>query len=169
MIKTDRLILKKINKNDEVNMLELLTNNEIKKTYMIPNYDCIDKYIKLFNRFLDLSSKTNHFVRGIYLNEILIGFINDVEINSKCIELGYVINPKHKNKGYATEALLGSINYLFNNGFEEIVTGAFEENYPSIRVMNKCGMHKIDKIDKIDYNGNVYNCVYFSLRRNDYE
>ena len=165
MIKTNRLILKSLCEDDKRVMMNLFKSLEIKKTYMIPDYEDENGYEKLFDKFLNLSHMNNHFVRGIYLKDELIGFINEVEIVNKIIELGYVIDPKYKNNGYASESLINSINYLFSLGFEEIKAGAFKDNDASIKVMKKCGMMKIDSTELIEYRGILHECKYFSKRR----
>lgn len=163
MIKLERLELKKLVYEDIERLVELFKNDEIKKTYMIPNYDSDEKYIRLGEHFVNLSNQEEHFIVGVYLKDYLIGFINDVEIKLGTIELGYVIDPKYKNKGYCTEALNGSINYLFEKGFIEIVCGAFSNNIASIRVMEKVGLILLNKMDTITYNGINYDCVYYSI------
>lgn len=164
MIKTDRLILKNIELNDKNDMLDMFLNKEVKKTYMIPDYDDIEKYTKLFNKFVELSNDSNRFVRGIYLENKLIGFLNDVEINNFTIELGYVISPKYKNNGYMTEALKAAISYLLKNGYKEVICGAFYFNNPSIRVMEKCGMQRLEKTDYVTYKNKEILCVYYSKK-----
>ena len=62
-------------------------NAEITQTYMIPEYKSEEEAIKLFDRFKELSVSKDHFVYGIYLNDRIIGFINDVEIKEKEIEI----------------------------------------------------------------------------------
>ena len=95
----------------------------------------------LFLRLVALSRAENHFVRGIYLENTLIGFLNDADMRGNTIELGYVITPKHWGKGYMTEALSAVLKYLLQNGYDEVRTGAFAENLASVRVMEKCGLH----------------------------
>ena len=165
MLKTNRLIIKEIEEKDEAEMLEILSNEEVKKTYMIPDYEDLNGYKKLFNTLKNLSINPDKFVRGIFLNDTLIGFINDVEIVEKSMELGYVISPKHKGNGYMTEALTSSINYLFEKGYDEIICGAFDFNIASQRVMQKSGMVKQEKTAPITYKNNVYNCVFYSKTR----
>ena len=59
------------------------------------------------------------------------------------IEIGYGINQTQKRKGYATEAVLSFVSYIFAN---TKVTGIKAEcnidNIPSIRVLEKCGFEK---------------------------
>ena len=162
VIYTDRLCLHSIDDNDLENMISILTNKEVSKTYMLPNFKNNQEVIKLFERLKVISNNLDRFVYGIYLKDTLIGFLNDVEIDNNKIEIGYVIDPKYKNNGYATEVLTVVIKELFEIGYTEVITGAFEENTASIRVMEKSGMTRLSNTDKIEYNGMVHNCVYFN-------
>ena len=164
-IKTNRLILKNISLNDQKEMCDILTNKEVSKTYMIPDFKGEEEVIKLFNRFKVLTENEHKFVYGIYLNERLIGFINEVEIINDEIELGYVISPLYKNNGYATEVLIKAIDELFKLGFNVVKTGAFINNLASIRVMEKANMTKLNEITQIEYKGVTYDCVNFEKRK----
>lgn len=81
------------------------------------------------------------------------------------MELGWALHPLYHNQGYATEAVRAAISHLLAHGFTQIIAGAFEENNPSIRVMEKCGMTKMKKIDFIDYRGKNHRCVYYSFSK----
>ena len=102
---------------------------------------------------------------GVYLEDKIIGFANTVEIKDKTIEIGYVIYPTYWNQGYATEMLTALIQKLFEMGFAEVLTGAFEENIASQRVMQKSGMTLLDMQDEIEYRGKVHKCVYYSAKK----
>lgn len=143
-------------------MLQMLTHPEVKKTYMLPDYPVKEDAIPLFRRFWELSRNPQRFVRGIFVGDNLVGFLNDVEIQDGCIELGYVIHPEHWGNGYATAALKLAMEELFALGYREVITGAFAENIPSLRVMEKAGMQPLEKEDFIDYRGNRHRCKYYS-------
>ena len=160
-IKTDRLVLHEINFYDKKNILEIFSSEEVSKTYMLPKFNSYDEMNKLFMKFIDLSKELSRFVYGIYLNDELIGFVNDVEIKEDFIELGYVINPKFKSNGYMTEALTSCIQTLHTIGFKTVRCGAFSTNIASIRVMKKAAMKKIAFTEEIAYNGKIHNCLYF--------
>lgn len=166
-IKTERLTLKPYSDNDEEAMIDLLTNNTIKKTFMIPDFQTEDEKKQMFNRLKAFSLSDEHYEAGIFLNDILIGFLNDVEIFDNKIELGYVINPEYNNCGYATEALKGAISYLFKRGFSEIIAGAFESNTASIKVMKKAGMNKLEREEDIEYRGTIHHCLYYSIKKSN--
>ena len=159
-----KITLKPISAGDAEPMLDILTSKDIARTYMLPDYDNREAALPLFRRLMDLSRQEDRFVRGIYLEDALIGFLNDVEIVNGAIELGYVIHPDHWVKGCMTAALKLAIEDLFRLGYEEVLCGAFSHNTASIRVMEKAGMAKIEKTEDIEYRGTVYPCVYYSIR-----
>lgn len=163
IIKTERLEIKPYRDADQMVMIELLTNQEVKKSYMIPDFQTVEESINMFKKLQALSHNDKHFERGIYLNNQLIGFVNDVEIKDDVIELGYVINPEFHNKGYATEMLRAVISDLFCKGFTQIITGAFDNNLASIQVMQKCGTSKIAREDDIKYHEVLHHCYYYTI------
>jgi len=163
MIKTERLEIKPYQDADQTAMIELLTNQEIKETFMLPDFQTEEELVHMFNRFKSYSCSDLHYERGIYLNQQLIGFVNDVEMRDDVIELGYVIHPAYKNKGYATEMLKAVIANLFEKGFRQIVAGAFENNVASFQVMKNCGMKKMTKEEDICYRGITRHCYYFEI------
>ena len=150
---------------DENAVLDILTDSTIKQTYMLPDYERREDALPLFRRLVELSEDEARYVRGIYLGDLLIGFLNDVEIKDNAIELGYVIHPNHHGKGYMTQALRISIQELFDLGYREIICGAFEENAASIRVMEKAGMTVINQTEQIEYRGKTHKCLYYSVKR----
>ena len=166
IVKTKRLTLRSFRAEDENDVLALLQDDEIKLTYMLPDFPTREAAVKLFRRIMDLSYDEARFERAICLEDCVIGFINDVEIEGGAIEVGYVIHPSQKNRGYATEALTAAIAELFRLGYETVRAGFFEENPASGRVMEKCGMKRIEKTDEIEYRGKVHRCVYYEIGKN---
>lgn len=164
-IKTQRLELKPILPDSLEALTDLLTDDVVAKTYMVPDFSCREDARKLARRLMDLSRQEEHRVAGIYQSEALIGIMNQTDATEERIELGYALLPQYHNRGCGTEALRGAIAYCFGLGFREVVTGAFEENIPSIRVMVKCGMQKTDLREEIAYRGRKHTCVYYSIKK----
>lgn len=160
-IKTERLELKPITDKEHDNVIALLTDDIVRQTYMVPDFESEEAAEKLFIRLRDLSNAEDFYQVGIFLNDELIGIANEVEREDNGIELGYAILPAFHNKGYGTEMLSALICQMFADGFSKVVTGAFEENPSSIRVMEKCGMQRIEKTDEIEYRDKVHTCVYY--------
>lgn len=165
IVRTKRLVLKPHSDRDQEAMVELLINEKIKETFMIPDFKTNDEGIAAFKKLQELSQSEEHYERSICVEQQLIGFLNDVEITDDKIELGYVIHPQFQNKGYATEALGAAIEDLFQKGFHEVITGAFADNTASMRVMEKCGMTRIEKEEDITYHNETRHCLYYAIRK----
>lgn len=158
----DRIVLKTIGQIQLPAVAKILQNKTIIKTYMVPDLTDEDA-LSLARRLADLSLDKNRYVRGIYRGEHLIGFINDTGIEKYTIELGWVIHPEFHNRGFATAAVRLAIRELFDIGFQKIIAGAFEQNIPSRRVMEKCGMVRLEQTDEIEYRGQCHHCVYYGI------
>ena len=167
MLKTKRLTLKAMTEADTEAALDLLTNGIIKQTYMLPDFEQRSDALPQFHRIMTLSQDPSRFVKGIYLNDHLIGSMNEVERIGDAVEIGYLLHPDHHNQGYMTEALSAVFPYLFRMGFQEVICGAFEHNKASLRVMEKAGMTLMDRTDNVTYKGKVYRCVYYQKNRKE--
>ena len=166
LIQTERLLLKEITEHDISSLFELLTNEEVKKTYLIPDFKSREDFLKTFYHLKSLSQKQDSYTAGVFLNETLIGLFHEVSVNGDSIEVGYAIHPKYQNQGYATEALQAGIRYFFEKGFSEVYAGAFKTNLASIQVMRKSGMQKTKMKASVQYRGETHPCVYYSIKNN---
>lgn len=162
---TKDLRIRPFGEEDRQALEKILTDSQVAKTYMLPDFDSESAVDRMFDRFRELSLRDDRYVAGIYLDEELIGFLNDVAVEDGRIELGYVITPEYWGNGYATRTLRGAIRDLFDRGYREVVAGAFEENHASIRVMVKSGMTKLPVEEEIDYRGASHHCVYYSVKK----
>ena len=167
LLKTTRLCLQPFRTEDAQTLATILTNEEIAQTYMIPVFTCWEDALLLAERFRRLSAEENRVIYGIYRDETLIGFANEVSREGSAMEVGYVIHPDYKNRGYATEALWALIMGVFSMGFDTVRAGAFVENKASLRVMEKCGMIPTGETEEIDYRGRRYLCVYRAVSLGD--
>lgn len=152
--------LRPMTASDDAALVQLLTNCQIRKTYMLPDFARQEDALPLAHRLEEKSRDENHFVRGMESGGKLVGFLNDVETENGSIELGYVVHPDHWGRGYATAALKLAIEELFRLGYRQVFCGAFEENPASLRVMEKAGMQQLDKSDEIEYRGKTHHCIY---------
>lgn len=161
-IRTERLTIRPLCEGDDASLSVMLRDDQIKKTYMLPDFEDEQQCMKLVRRLRELSADESRYVAGISRGEELVGFLNDVEIRDGSIEMGYFIAPAHWNLGYATEALTAVITHLRKAGFRQVRTGAFEENIASIRVMEKAGMTRLEVMETIEYRGKRHTCVLFA-------
>lgn len=157
--------LRPIREADRDDLIRVLTDDRVKQTYMLPDFPAWEDAFKLFARLRDLSNDLDRFVRGVFLDDYLIGFLNDVQISDESIELGWALHPDYHNRGYATQAVKLAIGELFAKGFPSVTAGAFQENPASIRVMEKCGMERIAFTEEIEYRGKTHLCVYYRIEK----
>ena len=165
MITTKRLIIRPYSDEDQEDMAALIMNEIVKKTYMIPDFNTKEEAYTLFKKIQKFSYSDDHYEFGVYKDGQLIGWVNDVTKDTVKIELGYVIKPKYHNDGYATEVLKAVIEDLFMRGYNEVITGTFDTNKASIRVMEKCGMKRIDREEDLVYQDRLQHCIYYSIKR----
>lgn len=163
--KTKRLVIKPISLDDKDAVLDMLTDETVGKTYMLPQYQNREEAEPLFRRLVQLSQEENRYVAGVYLDGKFIGMMNDTEIKGTQIEMGYAYLPDFYGRGFATEAFKGTIDYLFSHGFATVLAGAFSENLASLRVMEKCGMARQEYTDEIEYRGKTHTCLYYAARK----
>ncbi|MEV0943546.1 GNAT family N-acetyltransferase [Micromonospora wenchangensis] len=58
-------------------------------------------------------------------------------------QLGYIFDPAHGGRGYATEAVTAMVGYAFTRlGVRRITAGCFADNLASVRVLEKVGMRR---------------------------
>ena len=152
--------LRAFQESDWPRLAMLATSTEVNKTYMLPDFESMEKARPLFDRLTALSRDEKRYVRAMEENGEFVGFCNDVEQNGNSVEIGYAMCPDIWGRGYATAALKLAIADLFAMGFDQVVAGAFAENPASLRVMEKAGMTPIDKVDDIEYRGRTHKCVY---------
>ena len=164
-ITTPRLTLGEIRERDFESLIAIMKSDEVGKTYMVPDLPDHEAEMKLFTRIRELSERDDRYVFGIFLDNVLIGMLNDTEISGKTIEVGYAFYPDYWGKGYATEALSTVIPFLFSAGFDEVIAGAFECNPASLRVMEKSGMKRSNLKGEVEYRGVTHKCVYYSIKK----
>ena len=161
VISTPRLTLHTISPSDENALMDLLTHPIVGKTFMVPEFSAREEARPLAQKISNLSADETRFVYGVFLDDHLIGIVNQVDLQDTHIELGYAYHPDYYNKGYATEVLIACIETLLSLGYPAVRTGAFPENTASIRVMEKAGMTRLSETEEVEYRGKIYQCVLY--------
>ena len=161
------IFLRSILEESKPQMKAMLTSNEIKKTYMLPDFSSEEELDKYFYRLKAITENKDKFVYGIYLKDTLIGFLNEVDKKEDCMELGYFIDPHYWGHGYASEALMIAIEELFRIGINTVKTAYFEGNKASERVMQKCGMTLTGETEYIEYRGQKLKAIYYQIDKDN--
>jgi RimJ/RimL family protein N-acetyltransferase len=152
---------------DREMFVELLTDEVVGRTYMVP--DNIDGPLaeKIFLRYLERAEDPSRYVRVIWAGETAVGVIHDVVSENGTVELGWALISRHHGKGYCTEAVRLAIMELRDLGYKTVTAGAFIETPASLRVMEKNGMKPITFEEIIPYKGKDHLCVCRSLDLED--
>lgn len=160
LIQTERLTLHPYRTEDRDRLVEMMKNPEITKTFMVPDYTEDAQFYGLADKLIEFSQieDTTHLEYGVYKDGYMIGFINDCGFDDEALEIGYVIDPAYKGRGYATEAVKAVINELRELGFKKVLAGFFEGNIGSQKVMEKCGMKLNGNADEEEYRGKTLKC-----------
>ena len=165
MVTTANLVLDSLKDKDQEAITQILTNDKIKETYVIPDLSPLDQE-NLFKK-LKLNSKSKgHYVRGIFKDGQLIGLINENgRLVDKRVDLSIAIEPSFQGKGYATEALKAAIDELFQLGYEEVSSYSFQTNLANIHVLEKCNMVKLPREEKLHYRDHDHTVVFYTIKK----
>lgn len=152
MIETKRLIIKKIETDEEVKALLAIYNKAENMKY-IQSGKCNWTYEELTERYCQINKEAYKYNYGYFVvklkdEDIVIGeagIFNSFASTAK-MEIGYIIDAAYWNKGYGTEICIGLINYMQTQlKCTEIVARMYEENIGSIRVCEKAGFQLYQK------------------------
>ena len=164
-LETPRLTLRPFLESDYQKAVELFKDPKVYATYMLPDLRTEEESRKLFNYFQKASNDLNAFVYAVSYQNAFAGFINHVTKDEESIEVGYCIHPEYQNRGFATETLKAALEELFRIGYKVVKAGHFKENLASGRVMQKAGMKKVEKVEKIAYRGRDHEVVCYEIRK----
>ncbi|MGG0715969.1 GNAT family N-acetyltransferase [Robertmurraya massiliosenegalensis] len=147
IIETNRLILRKLRKEDASRLYIYLSKEEVVQYYDIEKFPSVQEAEELIESLLFRYQSRNQIRWGITLkgkNEIIgtCGFHALEEEHLKG-EIGFDLDPIYWKKGFMTEAVSGLVEY----GFGEMKLNRIEAlysplNYASKRVLEKNGFIK---------------------------
>ena len=151
IIETNRLILRKLTLDDLTELHDILSDPETMKHYPKP-FD-LDKSISWIEWNVENYIKYGFGLWAVVLKESN-QFIGDCGITMQNIkgdivpEIGYHINKRNANMGYATEAAQACVKYAFETlKFNKIYSYMKYTNIPSQRVAEKNGMKFVEEIE----------------------
>ena len=145
LIETPRLILRKFEKKDILNVFNNITSDDKVTQFMTwQTHKNIVATEELVNLWLSRYDDESYYRWAIVLKETveLIGVVTVVNMDERAesLEIGYYIGSKWWNGGLTTEAVKSIIHFLFS----EVKVGRIEAcinviNKQSCRVLEKCG------------------------------
>ena len=174
---TERLLLRKIKKNDYLEAFNNWCNDRDVSRYTLWKYHENSEVTRnLFNLWMDDYRNNDTFKWIVELKDTheLIGTIDVASkkfINYGAVEIGYCYGKKYWNKGYATEALKIVIKYLFDEVDLDVIYAYHMSNNPnSGKVMKKAGMsyEGILRGRVFDNDGVRNDLISYSITKDEY-
>jgi [ribosomal protein S5]-alanine N-acetyltransferase len=106
-------------------------------------------------------------------NKVIGSFgIHDIDWRKKDGELSYGISPEYWGKGIFQEILQIVLEFLYKiRGFHRLIATTREDNYPSIKGLEKIGFIKEATLRDyyLSYDGSRYNAVIMSILNNEFK
>lgn len=175
-LETDRLILRKVRKEDAEEAYYSWCNSDVVDRYVLfKKHDSVEVTKELYENwekeYDDLL--TYRWIVSLKDTKELIGTI-DVSKKFLCFgtcEIGYCYGERFWNKGYGTESLKAVIKYLFEEAEAELVCAEHMEKNPgSGRVMEKAGLKYEGSLRSrvVDKNGIRNDLISYSITREEY-
>ena len=150
-IKTKRLILRDVRKEDAKDFVKAANSKEINYfTAYIPHPLTLEKAEKMIKRMIEQgkSKRRRHCELAITLKEEkkVIGMVNlyDIDYNSWKCKLGYWIGEDYRRCGYTEEACRAIIRFAFKKlKMHKIAATTLIDNYSSNKLLKKLGFKKL--------------------------
>ena len=142
VIETKRLILREIQLSDCVDMFEYATLPYFGPMAGWQPHRTVGETRSIIQLFLDKKKYGQLGTFAVCLKEENNKMIGTLELHTYLrgfkAELGYSINPKYQNKGYATEAAIEAIIWGFEDlGLARIECSTYTHNFSSQKVCEK--------------------------------
>lgn len=143
-LQTERLILKKGSYEDYVKVYEydFTRLRNIAGEFEFVKYD--PEKLRGFETYVDEEENVLDFIIYLKDNNQPIGNIvfDRYDEKNKSLEIACNLHPNYWKKGYMTEAILSTMEYVFNNlDIDNIVYGYVEENFKSKGLSEKLGFN----------------------------
>lgn len=172
MIETDRLILRKINRNDYLDIANILQDIDVMYAWEKSFSDdevkiWIDENIKRYN-----NEGYSYFLAINKAEGTVVGVMGPLveKINNKSfIGIAYILNRKSWKKGYAVEGAKACIEYAFSRlNARNVIAQIRPNNINSIHVAQRLNMKLIDKYVKL-YDGKEMEHLIYSIDNENYK
>lgn len=170
VLKTKRLLLRQLTKNDAETILSLRSNDEVMKYIPRPylkNKEEALELIAMFNDKIENGIAINWGISFLHQPEKIIGIIGYYRMKPEHYraEVGYMLFPIYNGKGIISEALQKVVQY----GFNEIKLHSIEaildpKNIGSEKVLLKNGFIKEAHLMENEfYDGRFLDTLIYSL------
>jgi ribosomal-protein-alanine N-acetyltransferase len=175
LIETDRLILRKIVKDDANHVLKYLSDKEVMKYYGLEPFKTIHEALEEISWYESILNKKTGIRWGMTLKgegKVIgsCGFLNRIPQHYRT-EVGYGLSRNYWGYGIASEALEAVIRYGFKYfKFQRIEALIEPLNIPSQKLVEKQGFIKEGLLRNYEFTcGKFDNLYMYSLLKQDFD
>lgn len=175
VLETERLVLRQIIKDDAVNILEYLSDENVMKYYGLEPFRSIDEALEEIDWYQSVFDENSGIRWGITIKEqgIVIGscgFLNMVPQHHRS-EIGFELSKDYWGQGIASEALAAVIQYGFEQLNLQRIQALIEPpNIPSQKLVKKNGFIKEGLLRNYEFTGGKFDDLFmYSLLKQDFD
>jgi len=172
ILQTKRLIIRPVTMDDKHAVFKYRSDSETNKyqEWIPETIKDVEEFIGKISKQIDLPETWFQFVIIKKETKEIIGdsgiYFSDKD--NKQVELGCTLDRHHQKKGYAAEALVKLINYIFHELNKHRITASIDpDNINSIRLFERIGFRKeAHFIESLLINGKwADNLIYALLKK----
>lgn len=144
-LKTDRLLLRPIKAEDTKAIFDYRSDSETNKYqgWIPKTIEDVDSFLKRISPEINIADSWFQFVIVEIETTDIIGDLGIHFLDDEQAEIGCTLSKKHHGKGYATEALISVMNYLFNKlNIHRIIASIDPLNVSSIGLVERLNFRK---------------------------
>ena len=145
IIKTERLVLRRMKPSDYKDMYEYSCRPEVTRYLLWCEHESLEQTYGYLESINQCYKRGEYYDWAVTLADSgkMIGTcgFTSFDFENDRVEVGYVLNPTYWGKGIATEAVSAAIEFAFIElGANRVEAKFIEGNNASLRVTQKCGM-----------------------------
>ena len=178
VLETERLVLRTFQEDDADTMISI--NQDKKVMQFFPSAPDEEETIAFIDKVIVHQEQYGFSLYAVEIKKTgeMIGFVGLFTATFKAhftpaTEIGWRLSSKYWNQGYATEAAKAVLDYAFNERkLDEVVSFTSMLNKPSIRIMQKIGLHTSSEDDfdnpNVPADSPLVKHVLYKLKRSEY-
>ena len=170
---TERLIIRHVNSDDAEDMYEYSSIPEVSEFLLW------SPHLNIETTKGSISSLQARYLKGLYgdwaielkENGKMIGTCGyaRLDLKEKNCEIGYVLSPFFRNKGYMSEAVDAMLHLTFDvMGLEKATLRIIRENSRSISLAEKKGF-ALESTVYLEIKGEVREVLHYTLKKDEYQ
>lgn len=146
-IQTERLTLRGINDEDDLEIVEWRSDPAVYKFFKSPHKITLKEHLAWYNNSYLLNENRFDWMCIEKSSGRKIGIFGIVRNEDVC-EVSYLLAPEAQHKGFAAEAIKGLINYAAKNWkIKKVVAEIHKNNQQSIALVMRLGFKAVSQND----------------------